>query len=205
VNSTQEGMSDALLARLRTVPILASLPDLELRCMGGAREVHIAKGEYVARQGEPARFFWILLAGEMQLYQMLPDGREQSLGTLPAGTALGELPLLANIPNAVSVCAKEPCDVLQFDEQQFWNLMTICPGVRKAVLGNMAHRFQKFQSIVVQQEKMASLGTLAAGLMHELNNPGTAAVRAAAQLRQNLMRMHKLTAKFSKSSMSDEQ
>jgi signal transduction histidine kinase len=83
--------------------------------------------------------------------------------------------------------------------------MTACPEVRKAILGNMAHRLQKFQSVVVQQEKMASLGTLAAGLMHELNNPGAAAVRAAAQLRANLMRMHQLTAKFSKASLSDEQ
>jgi signal transduction histidine kinase len=198
-------MSDVLLARLRNVPILESLPDAELRCLGNAREVQIAKGEYIARQGEPASYFWILLVGEMRAYQTLPDGREQVMSTLPAGTALGELPLLANIPNAVSVCAVEPCELLQFDEQQFWNLMTICPGVRKAVLGNMAHRFQKFQSVVVQQEKMASLGTLAAGLMHELNNPGTAAVRAASQLRQNLMRMYQLTAKFSKSSMSDEQ
>jgi signal transduction histidine kinase len=52
---------------------------------------------------------------------------------------------------------------------------------------------------------MASLGTLAAGLMHELNNPGAAASRAASQLRDNLMRMHALSAKFSKTSMSDEQ
>jgi signal transduction histidine kinase len=198
-------MSDAMLARLRSVPILATLPDLELRCLSDATEVKIAKDEYIVRQGEIARFFWILLSGEMRIYQTLPEGREQTLATLPAGTAMGELPLLANIPNAASVCATEPCELLQFDEQQFWNLMTICPGVRKAVLGNMAHRFQKFQSIVVQQEKMASLGTLAAGLMHELNNPGTAAVRAAAQLRENLMRMHQLTAKFSKSRMSDEQ
>ena len=52
---------------------------------------------------------------------------------------------------------------------------------------------------------MASLGTLAAGLMHELNNPGAAASRAASQLRENLMRMHELTAKFSKTEMSTEQ
>ncbi len=95
--------------------------------------------------------------------------------------------------------------LLQLDEQQFWNLMTTCPGVRKAVLGNMAYRFQKFQSSMVQQEKMAALGTLAAGLMHELNNPGAAAVRAASQLRDNLLRMHRLTAKFSKAHLSDEQ
>jgi signal transduction histidine kinase len=205
VEGRQTGISDAMLARLRTVPMLEALPELELRCLGDAQEIRVAKGEHIARQGETARFFWILLSGEMRIYQTLADGREQVMGVLPAGTAMGELPLLANLPNAASIVATEDCELLQFDEQQFWNLMTICPGVRKAVLGNMAHRFQKFQSVVIQQEKMASLGTLAAGLMHELNNPGAAAVRAAAQLRQNLMRMHQLTAKFSKSSLSDEQ
>jgi signal transduction histidine kinase len=200
-----EHMSAELLARLRTVPILTSLPDSELECMKDAHEVHLVEGDFIARQGEMADSFWILLRGELRIYHILPDGREQVVGMVPEGTALGELPLLSNIPNATSARATQPCDLLQFDEQQFWNLMTICPGVRKAILGNMAYRFQKFQSIVVQQEKMASLGTLAAGLMHELNNPGAAAVRAAAQLRDNLMRMHKLTAKFSKSKMSDEQ
>jgi signal transduction histidine kinase len=199
------GISDALMTRLRNVPILESLPDLELRCLGDSREVHIPNGEFIARQGETASFFWILLSGELRVYHTLPDGRDQVLGMVPAGTAVGELPLLANIPNSANMCATQACELLQFDEQQFWNLMTICPGVRKAILGNMALRFQKFQSTVVQQEKMASLGTLAAGLMHELNNPGTAAVRAAAQLRQNLIRMHQLTAKFSKASLSNEQ
>ncbi len=191
--------------RLRAVSILATLTDDELECLSEAREIHIQSGETIAHQGETATFFWILLNGQIRIDQTLPDGRVQHMATMAAGTAFGELPLLANIPNAANLIAEEPCELLQFDEQQFWNLMTICPGVRKAILGNMAYRFQKFQSVIVQQEKMASLGTLAAGLMHELNNPGAAAVRAAAQLRENLMRMHKLTAKFSKSKMSDEQ
>ena len=83
--------------------------------------------------------------------------------------------------------------------------MTTCPGVRKAILGNMAMRLAKVQQATFQQEKMAALGTLAAGLMHELNNPGTAARRASTQLRDNLLRMHRLTAKFARTSMTEDQ
>jgi signal transduction histidine kinase len=198
-------LGDGALARLRSVPMLATIPENELHCLGDGREVHIAAGDFIARQGEVAHCFWILLSGEMRIYNTLPDGRETAIATVATGTALGELPLLSNTPYAASVRATEPCELLQFDEQQFWNLMTACPNVRKAILSNMTSRFQRMQSMVVQQEKMASLGTLAAGLMHELNNPGAAAVRAAAQLRENLMRMHRLTAKFSKSQLSDEQ
>lgn len=199
------GVEDALMQKLRTVHILKTLPESELECLRDAKQLHLEPGELIARQGEMAHFFWILLDGELRVYSTSPEGVEQTWATLQAGTALGELPLLSNVPNASNLETVVPSELLQLDEQQFWNLMTSCPGVRKAVLGNMAYRFQKTQSAMIQQEKMAALGTLAAGLMHELNNPGAAAVRAASQLRENLLRMHALTAKFSKAQMSEEQ
>jgi signal transduction histidine kinase len=198
-------VTDEMLARLRTVPILADVPEDEVRCLYGGTERTLAAGDYLAHQGDPPHFFWFLLTGELRILHVAPDGSVEHVATAPAGTALGEMALLSNIPYGAGYRASEACEVLEFDEQQFWRLMTDCPSVRKAVLGNMAQRFLKYQSAIVQQEKMASLGTLAAGLMHELNNPGAAAVRAAAQLRENLMRMHKLTAKFSKAHLSDEQ
>lgn len=198
-------ISDAVFAKLRTISILSTLNDEELRCLEGAQEVHLEKDDVLARQGEVAHYFWILLDGELALLQTVAEGKEVSLAPIPSGTAFGEVPLLSNTPNLVSVKAKDKADLLQFDEEAFWKLMTTCPGVRKAILGNMAMRIQRLQSIAVQQEKMASLGTLAAGLMHELNNPGAAARRAASQLRENLMRMHELSAKFSKTELSNEQ
>ena len=83
--------------------------------------------------------------------------------------------------------------------------MVTCPEVRKQILGNMAMRLQKMQSVSFQQEKLASLGTMAAGLMHELNNPGSAARRAASQLRENLMRMHRLSPKFVRTNLTPDQ
>lgn len=202
---TAEQVNEALFERLRQAPILSSLKDDELRCLKGVHEISLSEGDVLARQGEAAHHFWILLEGELRLYQTDVNGKEIDLATLPVGNAFGELPLLANIPNAVTMRATSSCSLAQFDEEAFWNLMTSCPRVRKAILGNMASRFQKLQSHVVQQEKMASLGTLAAGLMHELNNPGAAARRAASQLRENLTRLVELSAKFSKSGMTAEQ
>jgi len=205
VQKEASSLSPALLAKLRENPILSSLKDDQLQCLDGARETTLEKGDILVRQGELAHNFWFLLGGHIDIYQTTPDGREAAMSGIPSGTAFGELPLLANIPIAVTMRATQHCDLLQLDEDGFWSLMTICPEVRKAILENMAKRLQKMQSVTLQQEKMASLGTLAAGLMHELNNPGAAARRAASQLRQNLMRMHELTAKFSKIAMSPEQ
>ncbi len=204
-NNIVETLSEELIAQLRKVPILSSLKDEELHCLEGVREVHLNKGEAVARQGEVAHFFWILLEGELRIHQTQPDGSDVTFAMIESGNAFGELPLLTNVPNLASVESTGSSQLLQLDEEQFWSLMTSCPEVRKAILGNMASRFQKMQSLTVQQEKMASLGTLAAGLMHELNNPGSAARRAASQLRENLTRMHELSLKFKERDLTTEQ
>ncbi|HEY2040209.1 MAG TPA: ATP-binding protein [Edaphobacter sp.] len=205
VQQSASPISDALFAQLRATSIFSSLKDEELRCLNGLEEIRLSKGDILVHQGEMAHNFWVLLEGTMLLSQTMPDGREMPVTSIPSGNAFGELPLLANIPNAVNLRAEGLCHLVQLSEEGFWSLMTTCPDVRKAILGNMAKRFQRMQSATIQQEKMVSLGTLAAGLMHELNNPGTAAKRAASQLRSNLMRMHELSAKFSKTELSQEQ
>src|SRR5580698_9371149 len=198
-------LSPQTIARLADVSILASLNETTLHCLDGAAEIHLPAEQLLVQQGEAARFFWILLSGSLRLSNTSSDGQENLLYTMPSGTAFGEVPLLANIASAMSVRAASDCELLQLDEEQFWLLMTRCPEVRKAILGNMAMRLAKMQATTFQQEMMASLGTLAAGLMHELNNPGAAARRASSQLRDNLLRMHALMARFSKTEMSHDQ
>jgi signal transduction histidine kinase len=204
-STTLETISPELFSQLRKVPVLSSLRDDEMHCLLGVRDVHVEKDEVIAHQGDIAHSYWIILQGEIRIYQTLPEGRDVTLGISESGEALGELPLLSNVPYTASIQATEPTHLLQLDEEQFWKMMNSCPDVRKAILSNMALRFVKLQSVTVQQEKMASLGTLAAGLMHELNNPGSAARRAASQLRENLMRMHELSAKFTQAQLTVEQ
>lgn len=198
-------VDELLFAKLRQVPILSSLKDDEIRCLKGVEEVCLNSNDLLIRQGEISHWFWILLEGEISIYQTASDGEDVPITSIPAGLAFGEVPLLANIPSAATLRATVHCCLAQFDEESFWHLMTSCPEVRKAILGNMASRFQKVQSMAVQKEKMASLGTLAAGLMHELNNPGAAARRAASQLRENLLRMHELSARFTKQELTSGQ
>jgi CRP-like cAMP-binding protein len=75
-NSNVITMNDELKTQLRNVPILSSLKDDELYCIDTVHEVRVQDGEYIARQGEMAHFFWILLEGELQFSQTQSDGRE---------------------------------------------------------------------------------------------------------------------------------
>lgn len=198
-------LTPELITLLRGVSILSSLNDEELRCLEGVDELHLSEGDVIIRQGEFARHFLIVLTGRIGVFQAAPGKHETEVVAYADGSAFGELPLLANMPAGGTLRATQPSHLLCLNEEAFWHLMTICPHVRKAILGNMAQRFQKYQSMTLHQEKMASLGTLAAGLMHELNNPGAAARRAASQLRQNLERMNELGMKLSRTSLDEDQ
>jgi signal transduction histidine kinase len=83
--------------------------------------------------------------------------------------------------------------------------MATCPVVRQGIMDNAAQRIHAFQATTLHREKLISLGTLAAGLMHELNNPGSAAKRSAAQLRENLTRLQEISMRFCVSPLTQEQ
>ena len=166
--------------------------------------VHAEPGLKILTQGKESRSFWIVLSGALRLSYWMNEVEETAYIYKP-GFTFGEVPLLSNLPSPVNVTAVENSDLIELTEEEFWTLMNRCPEVRKQILGNMAMRLAKIQSTTFHQEKLASLGTLAAGLMHELNNPGSAARRAASQLRENLTRMHHLSSEFSKIEMSRAQ
>ena len=71
--------------------------------------------------------------------------------------------------------------------------MACCPAARKVIMGDVSVRLSVYKAEALHREKLVSLGTLAAGLMHELHNPGSAAKRAASQLRENLLRLQDLS------------
>ena len=118
---------------------------------------------------------------------------------------MGEVALLTGMPSRMLVKTESDTYGLKLDAQAFWNVMAQCPAIRNAVIAETALRVRGVQAHQTQQEKMALLGTMTAGLMHELNNPGSAARRAAGQLRGILQRMHLLARSFAERGHTAEQ
>ncbi len=143
---------------------------------------------------EPWRYYWLVLQGETYAKRPEADGTLTLVGIAHAGEAFGEVPLLTGRGKSpFRILASQDSVLLRFSEQDFWSLLACCPSVRAVVLADSAVRLQAYQVEALHREKLVSLGTLAAGLMHELNNPGAAAKRAATQLRENLMRLQQLS------------
>jgi signal transduction histidine kinase len=144
--------------------------------------------------GEPFRFYWVLLEGEIRGERQDSDGMWTHAASAQAGEGFGEVPLLMGRANSLFRVVTEKDSVLvRFTDQDFWEIMACCPVSRKTILADMAQRLQAYQVEALHREKLVSLGTLAAGLMHELHNPGSAAKRAASQLRENLMRLQEVS------------
>jgi len=143
---------------------------------------------------ESVRGYWVVLDGEIRADRSEPDGSRTTVGFARSGEGFGEAPLLTGKTHSPFVIqAVRDSELVRFSEQDFWTLLACCPAVRKVVLANLAQRLQAYQVEALHREKLISLGTMAAGLMHELNNPGTAAKRAASQLRENLMRLQEVS------------
>src|SRR3984885_6188475 len=194
-----------LLAELRRISIFQQVKEEDLDCLGTVDLIDVPAGSVLVERGDKDLFYWVMLSGELRMTKPEAEGATL-LGTLKAGDTFGEVPLLTGSPAAiVHIEAVEDTRLVRVSSPSFWNLMSTCPVVRAGVLANMGRRLEAYQVLTLHREKLISLGTLAAGLMHELNNPGAAARRAASQLRENLTRLQEISLKFKERDLTLEQ
>ena len=144
------------------------------------------------KQGDDGEAAFVVVSGEFEVSKQ----SGQSLIKIDVrnpGDVLGEMALLSRSPRSASVMAITDCEVLRISPDAFENLLSTSSTAALAVLHWVMNRLSQNDALLHQQERMAALGTLSAGLAHELNNPAAAAQRSAAELQKTLIKWQALT------------
>jgi len=177
---------DDLLARLAEHRTVGKAPRAELEWLlahGGYERVEA--GTMVARKGQPVEALYLVLKGHVAHF-MEQGGTTRKVMDWRDGDATGQLPYSRMTAAPGNSIVQETSDLVCVPVEHLAALPVECPHVTASLVHAMVDRARAFKVSDLQVEKMASLGKLAAGLAHELNNPASAAARSAQLVTQAL-------------------
>jgi signal transduction histidine kinase len=193
------------LQDLRKSPLFQGLSDEELRQLTDmAESVSLRAGEILIKQGELGDAAYVVIRGDFEVQKQ----SGQSLIKIDVrnpGDVVGEMALLSRAPRNATLIAKTDGEVLRIPQEAFEKLLSSSTTAAMAVLHWVMARLTQNESLLHQQEKMAALGTMSAGLAHELNNPSAAAQRSASQLRETQSKWLELTHQIERGAFQQNQ
>jgi signal transduction histidine kinase len=191
----EERMCD--IDELRTLFLFEKLNDEQLKYLCSHGRVQIFEPGYVYREADPAKCFYVLMDGTVAMTRMVGGDDVETNRTSQAGVYAGAWSayLGDRVPQVYQgsfrAIARSRFYVLGAED--FSKIMTEWFPMAVHLLEGLFFGTANRERIIGQREKLLALGSLSAGLTHELNNPAAAAVRATASLRERVAGMrHKL-------------
>ncbi len=187
------------------IPLFAELPraDLERLCQL-VTEQQIAAGDELFKEGSHGDKAYVIKDGQLEILKNT-GGSEVLIAVRQSGEVIGEMSLLEAAPRFATVRARTPSTLLVIEYRHLDDLLNTSPSAAKAMLHTITARLRSTELVVRQSEKMAQLGTLTAGIAHELNNPAAAIGRGAHQLFDSFSQLQELFLKMNQLEFSASQ
>ena len=186
------------------VPVFADLSNDQIAWfLSQCQEQIVKPGDTYIRAGDPAENMFVILEGEFQARGEING--EAFAFPVKAGEVTGLLPFSRMKKTPVTGRAMTNGRLLRFSSSHFPELVQKMPELATRLVGLMSDRIRETTRFEQQRDRLASLGKLSAGLAHELNNPASAAKRAAGQLRQILKRIKDASHELGRRDLTREQ
>jgi signal transduction histidine kinase len=178
---------------LRTLFLFEKLTDEQLSRLCAEGHVEIIEPGQVFREGDPAECLYVLIEGTVVLSRKVGEDDVEISRTSQRGVYAGSFQAYLGdrvpqvYPNSLRVT--EPSRFYVLGAACFAQIMNEWFPMAVHLLEGLFFGGQRTREAVGQRERLLALGSLTAGLTHELNNPAAAAVRATASLRERVSGM----------------
>ncbi|MFC5187262.1 ATP-binding protein [Actinomadura harenae] len=179
-------------AELRRLFLFEDLDDEKLQWLATYGWVRTyAEGETICAQGDPAEFFYVLLDGQIAMTAQVRDHPVEMTRSEQPGVYGGAVQ--AYIGERIeqryahSLRALRPTRMFELPARKFGKAVRSWFPMATHLLEGIFFGMNNARRLVDQRERLTALGTITAGLTHELNNPAAAAARAASELGDRLV------------------
>ena len=180
---------------LRGLFLFEKLSDEQLAWLCREGRVELAEPGPVYTEGEPATCLYVLMSGTVVLYRRVGGDDVEVNRTSSAGAYGGAFQayLGDRIPQVYNNTMRvtEPSRFFVLDAARFAQLMADWFPMAVHLLEGLLFGTKNAQEAIGQRERLLALGSLSAGLTHELNNPASAAVSATGALRERVAAMRR--------------
>ncbi|HEU5028420.1 MAG TPA: ATP-binding protein [Spirillospora sp.] len=184
---------------LRSLFLFEDLDEQKLEWLSACGTVaEVPADGVICAQGDPAEFLYVLLDGEMVMSQQVRDHSVETSRTSRPGTYGGAVQ--AYLDDQIeqkyqhTLRATRPSRVFVLPARKFSKAVRKWFPMATHLLAGIFFGMTNLRRAVDQRERLTALGTITAGLTHELNNPAAAAARASAELGDRLIAAQKTLA-----------
>ncbi len=180
-------MSHPSVTQLSTIDLFDECGEGELARWAQAAELlEVEPGTVIEEQGQPPQAVHLVFAGTLLAVTVDAAGREDPVSEHHAPTWIGATAAVTEGVNGVRMRALTPATLAAIPSARFAELALSQQCVSRKVLRAIRPAVTRVAAVEQNRDRLASLGTMAAGLAHELNNPAAAARRAADDLAEAL-------------------
>lgn len=159
-----------LTETLRDAEIFARLsPEQLSKVAAKARAIRLAADETLFSQGGPADCFFYLVAGQLKLYRLSPEGHEKVIEVIEPGTTFAETRVFLENPKYhVSCAALADSEIIGIDSRNFRAVLRESPESCLVLLGELSQRLDGLINQIDQLTLQNATARVASYLLHHL-------------------------------------